>query len=321
MADAVPQQVYAAPSIAVQHPPKEQYIQQTPVWVVIVRGLQIFFSIIILGMAGYLIHGHAMAANGFAVVCTIFTWIVVAYVLISEKMTSAQNLYNIWAVLSLDLLMVIFWLASLGANAALRASFTETVTVTGCYSDGSAVSAHYCNVAKRAAIEKRAAVAGPVGLAVMSAIAGVSALNWLLFLATLIFHGHTYRLWHQEHKSSTSPSDPATVEMKAQGTPMLAAQELQAPAPHPQYNDTAYQSQVYPQQQQAAYPPQDAYAQQAAAAYAAQQPTPPPGAQYGGYADPSQGYAQGGYVSPQGTPAPGQGYYPPGQQPAQLPGH
>ena len=70
MADAaVPQQAYAAPSAAVQQPPKEQYIQQTPTWVVIVRGLQVFFSIIILGMAGYLIHGHAMAENGFAVVC------------------------------------------------------------------------------------------------------------------------------------------------------------------------------------------------------------------------------------------------------------
>ena len=70
MADAaVPQQAYVAPAVAVHQPPKEQYIQATPVWVVVVRALQIFFSIIILGMAGYLIHGNAMAENGFAVVC------------------------------------------------------------------------------------------------------------------------------------------------------------------------------------------------------------------------------------------------------------
>jgi hypothetical protein len=85
---------------------------------------------------------------------------------------SAQKGYNIWAVLALDLLMAVFWLASLGANAALRATFTESVTVTGCYSDGSAISSHHCTVAKRAA------VASQTGLALMSAIAGLSALEW-----------------------------------------------------------------------------------------------------------------------------------------------
>ena len=106
-----------------------------------------------------------------------FTWIVVAYVLVSEKVASARSLYQIWAVLALDLLMAIFWLASLGANAALRASFNVSVTVTGCTDDGSAISAHSCTVVKRD-LAKRAAVAGPVGLAVMSAIAGVSAIMW-----------------------------------------------------------------------------------------------------------------------------------------------
>jgi hypothetical protein len=69
MADAtMPQQGYAAPA-AVVHDDKEQYIQQTPLWVVIVRVLQIVFSFVTVVMAGVLIHGHAMGANGFAVVC------------------------------------------------------------------------------------------------------------------------------------------------------------------------------------------------------------------------------------------------------------
>jgi hypothetical protein len=69
MADAaVPTPQYAAPAAA-SSGGKEQYIQKTPVWVVVLRGLQIFFSFVILIMAGVLIHGHAMAANGFAVVC------------------------------------------------------------------------------------------------------------------------------------------------------------------------------------------------------------------------------------------------------------
>ncbi|EAQ85374.1 hypothetical protein CHGG_09388 [Chaetomium globosum CBS 148.51] len=312
-AATMPQQAYAEPTAAV-HDEKEQYIQQTPLWVVIVRALQIVFSFVTVIMAGVLIHGKALGANGFAVACVVFTWIIVSYTLITEKVASARGAYNIWAVLSLDLTMVIFWLASLGANAELRASFNVPVNVESCFNDGSAINSNHCTVSKRAA------VAGPVGLALISAIAGVSALEWLLFLATLIFHGHTFRLWHQEHK--TPSTDNATVEMKAQGTPMLAPQH-QPPttttttttaAAHPQYTDQQqYQSTMYPQQpdtayaQQTAYPPQQHQHQHTpAGAYPPQQQQQP----YGAYPDPAQ-YQQQQMYSPHGTPVQGQPYYPP----------
>lgn len=107
-----------------------------------------------------------------------FTWITVTYILVSEKVASARKAYEIWAVLALDFLMALFWLASLGANAALRATFNTRVTVTGCYDDGSSVSAHHCTVEYRSVLSKRAAVADATGLALMSAIAGLSALEW-----------------------------------------------------------------------------------------------------------------------------------------------
>jgi len=281
-------------------------------------------SFVILIMAGWLLHGYALGAQGFAVVCCVFTWIIVGYTLITEKVTSAQNAYNIWAVLSLDFLMVVFWLASLGANAAQRAAFRYSVSVGDCYDDGSTFSANHCNVFKRFA------VADNGGLAMMSAIAGLSALQWLLFLATLIFHGHTFRLWHQEHKKPSA--DNATVEMKAQGTPMLAPQATGQTAVHPQYTDQQqYQSQMYPPHEQPqhqaaayqqaappAYPPQQqqqaatAYPQQTAAAYPPQQQYQQP-APYGVEVPGSTQYPpqhQQAY-SPQGTPAPGQPYYPP----------
>jgi hypothetical protein len=101
----------------------------------------------------------------------LFTWIVVAYELISEKVPSANGAYNIWAILALDFVMAVFWLASLGANAAQRASFNVTVNIESCYNDGSAISSNHCIVSKRAVADK-------TGLAVMSAIAGLSALTW-----------------------------------------------------------------------------------------------------------------------------------------------
>jgi hypothetical protein len=60
---------YAAPAPASS---KEPYIQQTPKWVVVVRGFQAFFAFVILAMCGYLIHGHAMDANVFALVVVCF---------------------------------------------------------------------------------------------------------------------------------------------------------------------------------------------------------------------------------------------------------
>ena len=72
--------------------------------------------------------------------------------------------------------MIILWLASMGANAANRASFSVDVNVEGCYDDGSTISAHHCVVSKRGLV-KRAGVANQAGLAMMSAVAGLSALQ------------------------------------------------------------------------------------------------------------------------------------------------
>ncbi|KAL2018084.1 hypothetical protein VTK56DRAFT_1270 [Thermocarpiscus australiensis] len=317
---------YAAPAAGPARE-KEQYIQQTPVWVMVVRGAQVLFALAIFGMAAYLIHGISLGAYCFALVCSLFTWIVVAYVLASEKVPSANAAHNIWAVLALDFLMALFWLASLGANAALRATFTNPVTAA-CWDDGSAINSNHCIVSKRE-LEKRAAVANSGALAMISAIAGLSALMWLLFLATLVFHGHTFRLWCQENKKPSS-SDNATVEMKAQGTPMLAAESTAADPVHAPYSDQQhYSQQQYPTQAQLApYPQQTAgspelHSSQQPTQYqhpelqGGRQPVPyqEPGAQpYAAYPDPNQAqYNQQTYsqVSPQSTPAPGQTYYPP----------
>ncbi len=91
-------------------------------------------------------------------------------------MASANVAYNIWAVLSLDLFMAILWLSSLGANAALRATFVYNVDAV-CYNNGDAFNSEYCdNYRKRDDIQKRYADASNAGLAEISAIAGLSAL-------------------------------------------------------------------------------------------------------------------------------------------------
>ncbi|KAK4214164.1 hypothetical protein QBC37DRAFT_472855 [Rhypophila decipiens] len=272
----------------------DPWMVHTPVWHVVMRGLQVFFGFVIVVMAGVLIHGNSLDANAFALVCGLFTWIIVTYALVTEKVASAHKGYNIWAILSLDLFMAILWLASMGANAALRASFTSKVNVT-CYNDGSAINSNKC-YRKRDGI----AVANDAGLAVMSAIAGLSALNWLLFVATLVFEGHSFRLYHKANRTQ-NPTDNATVEMKAQEAPMLDAQQQHQHQPvapsYPQYTD----QQQYQPQTQVAPPPQPTPSPGPV-------PSQSPGEQYSGYT--------GGYSQPQQQPQ--QPYYEaPGGQPYQ----
>ncbi|KAK4179118.1 hypothetical protein QBC36DRAFT_323237 [Triangularia setosa] len=271
MSEVKPPVQYASAPVAAPGGNKEHYVQDTPVWVVVVRGVQIFFSLVILGMAGAVIHDVMIEELAFGIACVVFTWIVIGYVLITEKVSGAREAYNIWAVLSLDFLMAILWLAALGAIAARRARFVVPVSLGKCYDDGSAVSSKSCEVYKRS-LEKRGAVLTQSGLGLTSGAAGLSALMWILFIVTLVYHGHTFRLWHQANKK------PADAELNAQGAPMLATQQQAIPAPGPVYNDqqqyqqqTQYAQQYPSQQQQQQQPPQQPQQQQQ---YAAQPPQP-----------------------------------------------
>ena len=73
----------------------------------------------------------------------------------------ANNAYNMWAVLALDIVMVIFWLSAMGAMAALRASFTVPVVIF-----------------KRELIKRYYYTwAGSTYLAILAAAAGVAAIE------------------------------------------------------------------------------------------------------------------------------------------------
>ena len=97
---------------------------------------------------------------------------VLAYVLLTEHAPGLRSLYNIFAVLSLDLFMVIMWLAAMGTNAAHRAAFKYTVELSGCSDDGSLVDSTVCWK-----VRKRAFVAGKAGMAVMIVICILCALE------------------------------------------------------------------------------------------------------------------------------------------------
>ncbi|KAI1457809.1 hypothetical protein F4805DRAFT_165971 [Annulohypoxylon moriforme] len=292
----------------------------TPTWFIALRVLQIVFALIAVGMTGWWIHGLYYDELGFVIVCGVFTWIIAVYALVAEKAISCRRAYNTWAVLALDGVMIVFWLAAMAAVANRRTKFTVSVTAS-CYSDGSAINSGQCEVYKR---DDVVGVATDAALGVLSGIAAVSALVMLLFVATFAYVCHYFRLSFAAH-STNDPEKAAAAAAAATGAHqggapgIPGATELQAGMP-PQ-NFAAQQSQpLLHQQGGQQWAQQTGYPQQPVG-----QPQYQQGQAYDPYAPQNTAYA-GAYpqqtgtpapYSPQGTPAPGQPYQAPYQMPAQ----
>lgn len=101
----------------------------------------------------------------------VITWVVVAYILITEKIRACYEAYHILAVVILDGLMMVLWLATFAAVAAKRAEFTVNVSVDGCFDDGSSFNSKTC-------FRKRSIILFKSGADMLSAIAGLGALVW-----------------------------------------------------------------------------------------------------------------------------------------------
>ena len=142
--------------------------------------------------------------------------------------------------------MALFWLSSMGASAALRASFKYSVNVEGCYSNGQLIGADTCIVDRD--LETRAAVATHIGLSLMTGVAGLSALEWyisqlhkrrsnelillprLLFTACLVYYILT---WYQgRSKTSQSAYQP---QQQSEGYAMPTNPQSYAQQPQPQH--------------------------------------------------------------------------------------
>lgn len=265
----------------------------TPAWVLVARIFQIIFSIIAIGIAGWWIHGLYLNELGFVIACVVFTWIVSLYNILSEKAAGCRSGYNTWATLSLDGLLVIFWLAAMGATASARASFKYSV-VASCTSDGSAINSGQCDVLRRRYTDDTVGIASYVALDVLSGLAGVCALVMLLFVASFAYVCHFFRLSYTaanavpdlEKQNGTGGGVPTAA---APGYSMNSGTEMTPQAPAPQQGVSYGTPQPQPQYQ-----------------YQVQQQQQSPVTQQNpnlGYAQPAQP-AQGTAYSPNQTPNP-----------------
>ncbi|KAL6702061.1 hypothetical protein J3F84DRAFT_23291 [Trichoderma pleuroticola] len=165
---------------------KSGHVLESPLWVFICRVFQILISLIILALAARLMHDAYLDEEGLALAIAIITWLVSLYIILSEKLSDLNQFYHVVAVIVLDGVMMILWLATFAAVAAKRAQFRFNVRVDGCFDDGSLFNSKTC-FKKRDFVKKRDVILFKSGGDMLSAIAGLGALVWLLFIATFVW--------------------------------------------------------------------------------------------------------------------------------------
>ncbi|KAL7939779.1 G-protein coupled receptor protein [Trichoderma chlorosporum] len=278
-----------------QQPENESdHVLVSPLWVFVCRIFQILISLIILALAADLMHDAYLNEEGLALAVAIITWLTTLYAILSERLPTLHHIYHVVAVIVLDGVMMVLWLSTFAAVAARRASFVFHVQVNGCVNDGSLFNSETC-------FKKRDVILFKSGGDMLSAIAGLGALVWLLFIATFAWTLYSFLIGRKagrflfDHESApvqTIAMEPKQDQQAQQQQTLVPPQG--AAQPNPQYPPQGqYPQDQYPQGQ---YPPQTASPSPYAPAQSPYQPqtaySPPPQDQqaYGQY--PPQQYQQ-----------------------------
>ncbi|KAL6863865.1 G-protein coupled receptor protein [Trichoderma novae-zelandiae] len=239
-----------------QQPEKESgHVLVTPIWVFVVRIFQILISLVILALAARLMHDAYLDEEGLALAVAIITWIVTLYAILSERIWTLHHIYHVVAVIVLDGVMMILWLATFAAVAARRAQFIFNVSVSQCFDDGSLFNSKTC-------LKKRDVILFKSGGDMLAAIAGLGALVWLLFIASFAWTLHSFLKGRKDGRflfdNEAAPTQQAFAMEPKQEQAQQQQQQQQTLIP-PQNigqpnNTTQYPPQgQYPQGQ---YPPQ-----------------------------------------------------------------
>lgn len=265
-----------------------EHIVALPTWFFILRVVQIVLAVIVLGLAGYCLDyaGTTIDSLALTVFTVIYTWIILGYYLATT--IALTSLYNLWAVLALEIGAVIFWLCSMAVLAKdaaclygdcydtndyfyMRRDLTSREPKKSGFSFGSSISD-----AQNKADTYRGCFAGAAGL---------SGLLLLLFIITIAF----FSVMLHRHRKAGAPQGAAS-STDPNATPQSYSMVSQA-----EKGQTATQPQQYypPPQQQPVYqttpsPPPNTY--EASATPAPYQPSVSPVSQPGyGQPAPQQG--------------------------------
>lgn len=220
------------------------HIPPTPIWIAIIRVLQLLFALLTLILvavaASYF--GSAWASVGLTAFTFALTLIHIGWLTISILLFPIA--YNYWAQLGVEIASVIFWLASWASLAADGSALGTIQSYRGVY-PGSVDTDRYNTAA-----------------GCIKGAAGVGALTWLLFVATLVFFVISLVQYRKAKAPAAGTTGPEAGEPKSGHELSQVPQQPQAAHVQPDQ----YGQQVPPQQQfqpqQQVPSPQQQYQQQ-----------------------------------------------------------
>ncbi|ATY62897.1 G-coupled receptor [Cordyceps militaris] len=237
----------------------------TPIWVFGIRIAQVVLSIVVLGMAAAWSDYTLFDAPSLAIAAAVFTWLIVAYILVTEKVPAVNAFYTIYAVIVLDAFMIIIWLSTWALNAARRASLGNVGAgrINGgggrfCY-DG------ICYDYKKRSIERRAMTWQTLS-GLLAGVAAIGAFIWVLFIVTFVWTVINFLSGRKDGRFTLGSSSTVTADHNMEEQKVVQGQQAQQPQQAQQFTEPQYNA----VQQQQAYPQQPSDAPQVATEY--QQP-------------------------------------------------
>jgi len=185
------------------------------------RALQLAVAIVVLGMCGYGINFYAYDGFCLSLFTALATMIIAVYVVVSELFLPI--IYNYWAILGLDIFAIVFWFSSFILMAVEASRFHTVYFFDEIFF-------------KRSLVKRNTNFHTYKG--VMGATAGMGALEFLLFIGTLVLtgvhlHHHRKTGGHSLYRSTGVGAAPA-------GTTAPVAETKEAPIeselPVPEHN-------------------------------------------------------------------------------------
>lgn len=200
-----------------------------PLWLTIVRGIQLLLALVTLGLSAY---GISIAGNyagyGLNIFTTIVTLFYIGYIVASTVVV--PTLFNIWTSLMFQAFLSIFWLATFGTLAALSVSYAVVDEYDDYDDDDDYYYTYRGNNYDDISDYFRTAAA------TTKAATALAAVVWILFVATLIYTGTSptpTKLFESPHLTSPSPlshSPPPRRRDRTRRIPRAQARPRRRPA-------------------------------------------------------------------------------------------
>ncbi|KAF3764501.1 hypothetical protein M406DRAFT_322631 [Cryphonectria parasitica EP155] len=205
-----------------------EHIPLYPKGFIALRIVQLILSVVVLGLDAYALSILSFDATQLNIFTALWTMIIGIYYLVVEVGGhSAWKGYNYWAVLTLDIFSLIFWLVSFALMAARVAPFANGFEVCGVlYCDYEPLEGEWLTL-----------------FASMAAVAGLGGVEFILFIVSLSIHSVVLHR-HRDAGLHCSPGDVPQQQQQQQNAIPMGGPVPAAEKPQPQYAAASAQPSV-----------------------------------------------------------------------------